>query len=187
MTQIISRGSSHGGLAAIKDALLLWAQCAEGSADFANLPGQRPGAYVRLHAARAGFEAAIEAVTEYWGSDNCAPETNPAWRTEARSTLTKAAGHLLAACQQVEHGNRANAWFEVEGENISFHWEGTSTQGRWVDAIIHLGDDPEVVLCWDTATGGESTYLHLPSMTNEADASADTRREGGWDYRATLD
>jgi hypothetical protein len=187
MTHVISHGSARGGMAAMAEALNLWAQCAEGGADSANLPAIDAGAYVRLHTARAGFEAAVEALTKCWDAERTSTFQKK-WRDGARETLTKAAGHLLAACKEVERGNRANARYEKSGDEIHFFWEGTKTQGRYYDVQVNfLGDDPEVFINWNTATGVESSYLHLPSMTDEADPSVTSRREGGWTDRGSLD
>jgi hypothetical protein len=186
MTDVISHGSARGGLVAMKEALLLWAKCAQGGADYSNLPCLDVGAFVHLRAARAGFEAAVEALTEYWDAERI-PKFQKRWRDGARKTLTETAAHLLAACTEAENSNCANAWCEEKTDDLHFYWKGVWTCGREYDVQVNfLDEDPEVFINWDTATGRESNYLHLPSMTDEAE-TPEGRREGGWDDRGNLD
>lgn len=179
MTHVLHTGSARGGLVAMADALKLWAKCAEGGADYSVLPFNDASAFVRLRAAKAGFAAAIEVLTENWNAERV-PEFQKKWSDDARETLTKAAGHLLAACKEVERSNQANAWFEKYDNVVNFYWEGTWTQGRTISVQVNfLSQTPEVYLEWKTGTGQESTYLSLPSMTDEAD-KPEGHRDGGW-------
>ena len=191
ITTKLSHGHAHGGNAAAQEALKLWLQCAVGGADYSQLPYNDARAFTRLHAAIGGFEAAIEALG-YWNSERVS-EFQAKWRAGALEALTKGAGHLLAACEQVERGNSANASFQKdknwkgnETGLVSFRWKGTFSPGRWIS--IDLWEDEAngglaVSLVWDTGTGAESSYLGLPSMTDEAERP-DGRREGGWVERS---
>lgn len=180
---VISKGEARGGVVAAIEALKLWGRCAEGGADYSNLSFINVGAFVRLKAAKAGFAAAVEVLAD-WNAD-CNSSLQNRWRVSARDTLTKAAGHLLAACREVEGSNQARASFKKHGDNeiadAVFEWEGTSTQGRRIRIEIHFNDEMITYLYWDTATGQESSYLGLPSMTDEADDAG--RRQGGWERR----
>ena len=178
---VISKGVARGGLVSAMEALKLWGSCAIGGADYHMLSFNDAGAFVRLRTAKAGFAAAVEAL-ECWDAERV-PEFQTRWREDARDTLTKAAGHLLAACKEVERSNQSDAWFEKRDEVVIFEWNGTWTSGRKIRVEVHFHDKFEVSLDWDTATGKESTYLSLPSMTDEAD-QAEGRREGGWIHRA---
>ena len=180
---VISKGGARGGRTAAMDALKLWGNCAVGGADYSMLPFNSAGEFVRLRAAVAGFMAAVEAL-EYWDAERETEFQQKKWHLDARDTLTKAAGHLLAACKEVERSDQADAWFEKLDEVVVFEWQGTWTQGRKIRVEVHFYDQLKVDLDWDTATGRESTYLSLPSMTDEAD-KAEGRREGGWTARAT--
>jgi hypothetical protein len=130
----------------------------------------------------AGFDAAVTVVTENWGAERV-DSFQQEWRDTARETLFKAAGHLLVACKEVERGNRADARFSKKNGDLVavFSWAGQWTNGRMIDVEVSLGDELEVSLQWDTATGKESSYLSLPSTTNEVDKT--DRREGGWTER----
>jgi len=179
-TTELSRGYAHGGVAAAQDALKLWLQCAVGNADCSQLPFSSAQAFTRLRTAIAGFEAAVEALG-YWNAERVGEfQTN--WRRGASETLTKAAGHLLVACEQVERGNRADADFAKGPGYVGFSWTGTWTRGRWVDFTVHFEPALRVSLHWKTGTGAESSYLGLPSMTDEAEKVGD-RRDGGWNER----
>jgi hypothetical protein len=181
-TNVVASGSACGGIVAAMEALRLWGRCAEGGADYEMLAFADAGAFVRLRTAKAGFAAAVEAL-EYWSAGRV-PEFQKKWRLDARDALTKAAGHLLAACKQVERSNQADAWFEKDEDVVTFEWRGMWTLGRMVSVDVHFRDEVEVYLSWDTATGKESTYLSLPSMTDEAAQPDDGRRHGGWRQRA---
>ncbi|OGC83492.1 hypothetical protein A3D68_00985 [Candidatus Adlerbacteria bacterium RIFCSPHIGHO2_02_FULL_52_17] len=180
-TPVISKGGARGGLVAAMDALKLWGACAEGGAEYSMLSFNDAGAFVRLRAAKAGFTAAVEAL-EYWDAERV-PEFQTKWRLDARDAILKAAGHLLAACKEVERSNQADAWFEKHDDVVVFEWQGIWTKGRMIRVEVHFFDQLDVYFDWDTSTGNESTYLSLPSMTDEAD-KAEGRREGGWTARA---
>lgn len=180
--KVISRGYARGGSVAVADALKLWTKCAVGGADYSVLPYNSASKFVRLRAAIAGFEAAVEVLTFHWNSERT-PEFQMKWRADARETLTRAAGHLLAACKEIERGNQSDASFEKGEECIRFWWNGTFTEGRWVTSEVVFSDTLLAYLEWDVATGKESTYLHLPSMTDEA-VVPEGRREGGWTERS---
>ena len=180
MTEVLHTGSAAGGLKAAQEALSLWADCATGNANSSQLPGGVTQ-FVRLRTTRAAFDAAASLLLSWPDYTN-----DTAWRKAVRVALKKAAGNFLAACEEIEGSNRAEAWFEedkeVGSESFYFHWEGSWTKGRRIRVQIALfTHEPEVYLDWCTGTGQESKFLALPSSTDEVFTGG--RGGAGWVVR----
>lgn len=186
---MIECGWAKGGTLAALEALTLWGKCAVGRADYTMLVHNSPRAFVRLRAARAAFEAAVSALRHWEFRDTeAASSFKASWRRDARKTLLRAAGHLLAACQEVERTGESNAWFEksIEGHVVAFRWEGYQIQGEWIWACIDFRQEfLQVGIAWNVWPGVEHEYPSLPSMTDEAELPQQDRREEGWFKRAS--
>jgi hypothetical protein len=86
------------------------------------------------------------------------------------------------AFQEIEGSNRAQAYFVDGGNVLSFHWDGAFTKGRAIHVkIVFFATGPECYLDWCTGTGKESTYLSLPSRTDEVATGG--RGGAGWVMR----
>ncbi len=183
MMNALSSGVAKGGILATQEALLLWAKCAEGGADYSILPDNDPVLFVKLRVAKAAFEAAVELLGQ-WNNERV-PELQERWAKSARKILRKASGKLLKVCREVERRNSANATFiEQSNDSFTFSWRGHFTRTRMLDVFISFSPALQVEAYWDTATGAESTYMRLPSMTDEAESGSG--REEGWRTRSPL-
>jgi len=173
----IAHGWATGGSAAFLDAVGLWANCAVGGAR-----GEE------VDAAVAAFLLMAKRLVRNWNSDN------GEFRDRCIIAVEQAAGEILSACYEDEGSNSANASVKrhedlEQSEALVLSWDGVFSKGRfvYVSVIRYEGGDIGAHIMWDTATGCESNYLHLPSMTDEADKPEAERREGGWQNRDALD
>lgn len=174
----LAHGFAFGGSAAFLDAANLWANCAVGGARGDD-----------VDAAASAFRLMSERLARYWDSENSE------FRDRCIIAVEQTAREILATCYDDEGTNSANACVNPQSdtdpvsEALVLAWDGVFSKGRNIRVAIFrdVNGGINAHMMWDTATGCESSYLGLPSMTDEADKPETERREGGWQGRDALD